>query len=93
MPTFITVNFAGFMCSFFTDNIIVTKSDKNTEREIWQMTNKELLYIEDALGHAQFMTQQCQQAAQQLKTPALRQQAQRLIQENQKLFDSFYELV
>lgn len=57
------------------------------------MTNKELLYIEDALGHAQFMISQCQQAAQQLKTPALRQQAQRLIQENQKLFDSFYELV
>ena len=44
------------------------------------MTNKELLYIEDALGHAQFMTQQCQQA-------------QRLIQENQAIFDSFYELV
>jgi hypothetical protein len=57
------------------------------------MTNKELLYIEDALGHAQFMITQCQQAAQQLKTPALRQQAQRLIQENQKIFDSFYELV
>lgn len=57
------------------------------------MTNKELLYIEDALGHAQFMTQQCQQAAQQLNTPALRQQVQRLIQENQKIFDSFYELV
>ena len=57
------------------------------------MTNKELLYIEDALGHAQFMKQQCQQAAQQLTTPALRQQAQRLIQENQKIFDSFYELV
>ena len=57
------------------------------------MTNKELLYIEDALGHAQFMISQCQQAAQQLKTPALRQQAQRLIQENQKIFDSFYELV
>ena len=57
------------------------------------MTNKELLYIEDALGHTQFMTTQCQQAAQQLQTSALRQQAQRLIQENQKLFDSFYELV
>ena len=57
------------------------------------MTNKELLYIEDALGHAQFMITQCQQAAQQLKTPALRQQAQRLIQENQAIFDSFYELV
>ena len=93
MPAFITVNFAGFMRSFFTDNIIVTKGDEKIEREIWQMTNKELLYIEDALGHAQFMISQCQQAAQQLKTPALRQQAQRLIQENQKLFDSFYELV
>ena len=57
------------------------------------MTNKELLYIEDALGHAQFMMKQCQQAANQLSTPALRQQAQRLIQENQKLFDSFYQLV
>jgi len=57
------------------------------------MTNKELLYIEDALGHAQFMIKQCQQASQQLTTPALRQQAQRLIQENQKIFDSFYELV
>lgn len=57
------------------------------------MTTKELLYIEDALGHAQFMISQCQQAAQQFKTPALRQQAQRLIQENQKTFDSFYELV
>ena len=57
------------------------------------MTNKELLYIEDALGHAQFMTQQCQQAAQQLTIPELRQQAQRLIEENQKIFDSFYHLV
>ena len=57
------------------------------------MTNKELLYIDDALGHAQFMITQCQQAATQLRTPALRQQAQRLIQENQQLFDSFYELV
>ena len=57
------------------------------------MTNKELLYIEDALGHAQFMKQQCQQAASQLTIPALRQQAQRLIEENQKIFDSFYDLV
>ncbi|MBQ1236503.1 MAG: hypothetical protein IIX72_05990 [Oscillospiraceae bacterium] len=57
------------------------------------MTNKELLYIEDALGHAQFMTHQCQQAAQQLTIPELRQQAQRLIAENQKIFDSFYDLV
>ena len=85
--------FAGFIFFLSADNNAVTKGDEKIEREIWQMTTKELLYIEDALGHAQFMTQQCQQAAQQLKTPALRQQAQRLIQENQQLFDSFYELV
>ena len=57
------------------------------------MTNKELLYIEDALGHAQFMMKQCRQAANQLTIPALRQQAQQLVAENQKLFVSFYELV
>ena len=93
MRIILRVNFAGFISLTDADNITVTKGDKKIEREIWQMTNKELLYIEDALGHAQFMISQCQQAAQQLKTPALRQQAQRLIQENQKLFDSFYELV
>ena len=93
MRIILRVNFAGFISLTDADNITVTKGDKKIEREIWQMTNKELLYIEDALGHAQFMICQCQQAAQQLKTPALRQQAQRLIQENQKLFDSFYELV
>lgn len=57
------------------------------------MTPKELLYIEDALGHSQFMVKQCQQAANTLTTPELQKQAQKLMQENQKLFDSFYSLV
>ena len=42
------------------------------------MSPKELLYIEDALGHTQFLISQCRTAANQLTDPALRQQAQQL---------------
>lgn len=56
------------------------------------MSPKELLYVEDALGHTQFLISQCRTAASQLKDPALRQQAQQLINGNQKLFNQFYDL-
>lgn len=57
------------------------------------MTPKELLYIEDALGHAQFLTNQCRTAAAQLSDPELKAQAQQLVNGNQKLFTDFYNLV
>ena len=57
------------------------------------MSPKELLYIEDALGHSQFLTTQCQAAVQQLNDPALRGQAQKLADTNQKLFQSFIQLI
>lgn len=57
------------------------------------MSPKELLYIEDALGHTQFMIKQCQQAAQTLTDPALKSQAQQLVNSNRNLFNSFYNLV
>ncbi len=57
------------------------------------MSPKELLYIEDALGHTQFLISQCRSAASQLTDPALRQQAQQLVNSNQKLFNEFYNLV
>ena len=57
------------------------------------MSPKELLYIEDALGHASFLTIQCRAAAAQLTDPALRQQATQMADDNQKLFDAFYKLV
>ena len=40
------------------------------------MTPKELLYIEDALGHAKFLTTQWDDAAAKLSDPALKRQAQ-----------------
>ncbi|MBO5556535.1 MAG: hypothetical protein J5927_05070 [Oscillospiraceae bacterium] len=57
------------------------------------MSPKELLYIEDALGHTQYLMTQCRAAAAQLRDPALRGQAQALADSNQKLFDQFYALV
>ncbi|MBQ3258512.1 MAG: hypothetical protein IJA67_14060 [Oscillospiraceae bacterium] len=57
------------------------------------MTGKELLYIEDALGHAKFMLTQAGEAAATLKDPALRQQAQQLVNENQQMFTRFLQLV
>ena len=57
------------------------------------MTGKELLYVEDALGHAQFMMTQAQNAAVTLMDPTLKQQAQKLVNENQKLFTEFLSLV
>lgn len=57
------------------------------------MSPKELLYIEDALGHSQFLVTQCRSAANQLTDPILRSQAQALVNTNQKLFTKFYNLV
>ena len=57
------------------------------------MTPKEVLYVEDALGHAQFLKTQCQDAVNALTDAALKQQAQRWLDENQTIFQSFYALV
>ena len=57
------------------------------------MTPKELLYIEDALGHTRFLMTQCSLAANQLTNPELKRRVQQLINGNQKLFTQFYDLV
>ena len=65
----------------------------HTNSEVINMSPKELLYIEDALGHTQFLTQQCREAARTLRDPALARQAQSLADSNQALFNRFYNLV
>ena len=57
------------------------------------MTPKEAMYLEDALSHAQFLTQQCREAANQLQDPALQQQAQQLVEKNTQLFKQFYSVI
>ena len=57
------------------------------------MTPKEVLYVEDALGHAQFLKSQCQDAVNALQDVNLKRPAQQWLQENQSIFRSFYSLV
>ena len=57
------------------------------------MSPKELLYIEDALGHIEIIMNQCKNAESQLTDPALRRQAQTMLDGNRKLFNQFYGLI
>ena len=57
------------------------------------MTSKELLYIEDALGHEKFMQTCSMQASQQLKDPTLSSYLSELKQTHAGLFNKFLNLL
>ena len=57
------------------------------------LSPKELAYIEDALGHSRFLISQCQNAAQSLSDPQLRQQAQDMLKKHQSIYNDFLRLV
>ncbi|MCR5653627.1 MAG: hypothetical protein K6F88_07475 [Ruminococcus sp.] len=57
------------------------------------MTNKELLYVEDALGHEQYFQTQCAQTAQQITDGELKNLAQQMQQKHQEIFKNFYNLL
>ena len=69
----------------------ITSGENSSEVII--LTGKELQYVEDALGHAKFMMTQASDAASALTDPALQQQAQQLVNENQQMFTRFMQLV
>ena len=72
---------------------IIAAAFTHTKGEVIKMTPKEILYVEDALGHAQFLMQQSQNAATNLQDATLQQQAQQLVNRNQQIFKQFYSLV
>ncbi len=57
------------------------------------MTPKELLYVEDALGHEQYFQTKYKETASQIQDPELKQCVQELAQKHQQLFQSFYGLL
>lgn len=57
------------------------------------MSPKELLYIEDALGHEKFLQTQCQQAAQALQDAQLKNYANQMAQQHGQLFQKLYNLI
>lgn len=57
------------------------------------MTAKELLYIEDALGHAQYFQTKCKEAANQVQDADLKNCIEQMAQKHQQIFQSFYSLL
>ncbi len=57
------------------------------------MTNKELLYVEDALGHECFMKTSSNQTANQLNDVKLSNYIAELHQEHTELFNKFLNLL
>jgi len=57
------------------------------------MTTKELLYVDDALAHAQFLTTQFQNAADTLTDPTLRMQAKQMADRHRSVYQKFYNLM
>ncbi len=57
------------------------------------MSTKELLYIEDALGHEKYFQAQCKQAAQQLQDAELKACVEQMAQKHSQIFQNFYSLL
>ena len=57
------------------------------------MSPKELLYIEDALGHEHLRYTTCQETAQKLQDEELRSFVNQMYQKHQELFTQLYQLV
>lgn len=81
------------MISLFLEILLIKGSMiPNLERRI-SMTTKELLYVDDALSHAQLLAAQFQSAAQQLQDNSLRTQVQQMAQRHRQVYKQFYNLV
>ena len=57
------------------------------------MTQKELLYIEDALSHTQFFNKKAKEGLNSLKNENLKDLAYDLVEWSAELMDRIYELV
>lgn len=57
------------------------------------MTSKELLYVEDALGHENFMKSCSQKTSSKIQDPTLSAYIAELTQKHTELFNSFLNLL
>ena len=57
------------------------------------MTTKELLYIEDALGHEQFFQAQCKQTASQIQDAELKACVEQMAEKHRQIFQNLYGLL
>ena len=57
------------------------------------MTAKELMYVEDVLGHACYFQTQCRETASKLRDSELRSCVEDLEKKHSQIFQSFYGLL
>ena len=57
------------------------------------MKNKELLYIEDALGHEQYFKTQCCESLSRMQDSELKALAQEVERQHKRIFQNFYDLL
>lgn len=57
------------------------------------MTSKELLYIEDALGHEKYFQTKCKETASSLQDAELRDLVEQMAARHQQIFSDFYSLL
>ncbi len=57
------------------------------------MTTKELLYVEDALGHEKYFQTKCKETANQIHDAELKNCIEDMAQKHQQIFQNFYELL
>ena len=57
------------------------------------MTEKELLYVEDALGHEQHFQAECKSTTEQLQDGDLKRFTRDLEHRHREIFQSFYDLL
>lgn len=57
------------------------------------MTSKELLYVEDALGHEKYFETKCKEAAEKLQDAELKACAEQMAQKHSQIFNTFYGLL
>ena len=57
------------------------------------MTSKELLYLEDALGHEKYFQSKCKETASQLQDIELKTRIEQMAQKHQQIFQRSYGLL
>ena len=57
------------------------------------MTSKELLYVEDALGHEKYFNTQCSETISRIQDSELHAFAQEIQRQHQQIFSDFYNLL
>ncbi|MCM1285827.1 MAG: hypothetical protein NC213_05365 [Acetobacter sp.] len=57
------------------------------------MTTKELLYIEDALGHEQYFQTKCCEVEQHIQDQELKSAIEQMKSKHQQIYQNFYTLL